>query len=509
MPELIKLDEPTLLFGHNQAIEDPRDGLMLFNPLDEGGTYGVRAGVIGTADGIERYKKWVEKIQKPIFEIDGKTNLIKEHRPLFPGFEAAFGIPWKPKPVLQIVLKPEEIDNTVYLKDHHQRVFQTVDLFAKRIIKAEDEEDAKVDIWFVVIPERIYKYCRPNSDVEVALRIDSNEPINAKKAKELQRAPSLFDEVNELITPYRYELNFHNQLKAKLLEKRILTQIVRETTLAPEDFLRTNSTRPIRPVGDLSALVWRLCTGVFYKVGGRPWKINNIRDGVCYIGLVFKQDNNDPDPRNACCAAQMFLDSGDGVVFKGNVGPWYIPGKGDYHLSAEAAKHLVGKAIETYQNNMGKPPKELFLHGKVRFDDEEWQGFLSAVDTKTTNLVGVRIHDENNFKLYRAGTRPVLRGMAYIKNFRTAYLWTRGFIPRLQTYPGRAVPKPLFIDVCRGEANIKTVLNDIMALTKLNYNTCLLADGNPVTLKFADAVGEILTAGPIKDVPPLPFKHYI
>jgi hypothetical protein len=46
-------------------------------------------------------------------------------------------------------------------------------------------------------------------------------------------------------------------------------------------------------------------------------------------------------------------------------------------------------------------------------------------------------------------------------------------------------------------------------LTKLNYNTCIFGDGVPVTLKFADAVGEILTAGPIKGDIPLPFRHYI
>jgi hypothetical protein len=53
------------------------------------------------------------------------------------------------------------------------------------------------------------------------------------------------------------------------------------------------------------------------------------------------------------------------------------------------------------------------------------------------------------------------------------------------------------------------MLKDILALTKLNYNTCIFGDGMPITLKFADAVGEILTAGPIKEVPPLPFGHYI
>ena len=64
-------------------------------------------------------------------------------------------------------------------------------------------------------------------------------------------------------------------------------------------------------------------------------------------------------------------------------------------------------------------------------------------------------------------------------------------------------------ETSKGDADINVVLKDILALTKLNYNTCIFGDGMPITLKFADAVGEILTAGPIKDVPPLPFGHYI
>ena len=54
------------------------------------------------------------------------------------------------------------------------------------------------------------------------------------------------------------------------------------------------------------------------------------------------------------------------------------------------------------------------------------------------------------------------------------------------------------------------MLSDILGLTKLNYNARQYGDGEPVTLNFADAVGEILTAGPITtDTPPLPFKYYI
>jgi hypothetical protein len=48
-----------------------------------------------------------------------------------------------------------------------------------------------------------------------------------------------------------------------------------------------------------------------------------------------------------------------------------------------------------------------------------------------------------------------------------------------------------------------------MALTKLNFNGATYSDGLPVTLRFADLVGEILTAGPNAETAPLPFKFYI
>jgi len=102
-----------------------------------------------------------------------------------------------------------------------------------------------------------------------------------------------------------------------------------------------------------------------------------------------------------------------------------------------------------------------------------------------------------------------MRGLAYARDERTGYMWTKGFIPRLQTYPGMEVPSPLLVDICKGYADIKVVMQDLMALTKLNYNACIFADGLPVTLRFADAIGEILTSGPMENIPPLPFKHYI
>jgi hypothetical protein len=46
-------------------------------------------------------------------------------------------------------------------------------------------------------------------------------------------------------------------------------------------------------------------------------------------------------------------------------------------------------------------------------------------------------------------------------------------------------------------------------MTKLNSNSCIYGDGIPVTLRFANAIGEVLTAGPVGNVEVLPFKHYV
>lgn len=502
MGNLIRLSEPTLLFGHNQALEDPRDGLTLFGPLDEGKPYGIRAGVIGTPEGIKYFKKWVLKLQGLI-----SADKYSIARPPFPGFEAVFRIPWSPQPNLEVLIQNKELYDRLYLDDKHQRVYKTVDLYEKGIVDAINNEEQKVDIWFVIVPDAVYKYCRPKSYVESDIRLKADHKMSPSSAKKYYEEPSLFEEDNITAIPYQYDVHFHNQLKARLLEKQVPTQVLRESTLDHNAFL-DHLGRPTRNLDQLqSAIAWNVATSVFYKVGGRPWKIGDIRDGVCYIGIVFKRDESSSDTRMSCCAAQMFLDSGDGIVFK-RAGQWYNPKNGEYHLSRNGAAELVKLTVKEYKRKKGCPPKELFIHGKVRFNSEEWKGFQSAMDA-STNIVGIRIQDEKNFKLYRKGDHPVLRGLAYVRDERTAYLWTKGFIPRLQTYPGREVPKPLLIDICKGNPDIEMVLNDIMALTKLNYNTCIFADGVPVTLKFADAVGEILTAGPIKSIPPLPFWFYI
>lgn len=506
-PSLIEIAEPELLFGHGQTIEHPKDGLLLYGPKEspQAGSK-LRIGVVSTAEGLRRYSKCVERLGKPI----APARPDDPNHTLFPGFQALFGVEWPSQPTAWLEIDGGELGRAIRIDDRHQAIHKAVSFYSDAIAEhLRDDSDSAIDLWMAVVPEEVHKYCRPQSKVESSQKQRSGVLMDKSSATRLLKSPSLFDEDNASAEIYLYDLDFHNQLKARLLEHKAAVQVVRETTLAPDEFIRDNG-MAARGLQDPATLAWNLATTCFFKAGGKPWQLGGSRPGVCYVGVVFKKDFSSADPGNACCGAQMFLDSGDGVVFRGAVGPWLTSAKDDFHLPKEKAKSLMAMVVGAYRKSHGGlAPKELFIHGKTRFSAEEWEGFKETVPPET-NVVCVRIREDSGMKLYRHGTINIARGLGWVKSPTLAYLWTKGFVTRLQTYAGREVPNPLSIEICRGAADIKQVMADVLALTKLNYNACIFGDGVPVTLRFADAVGEILTAAPRKsELPPLPFRYYI
>lgn len=504
--KLIFIEEPNILFGHGQKCADARDGLALFGPLNS--LYGIKSGVVSTKDGLNIFKDYLLELQKPIYNANSVS------RPFFPGFEAVFNCKWEPSNIVFKEVKQEDIGKFLYNDSTHKRTYDLVTLFIDKIINSLKNDDEKVDVWFVVVPDEIYKYCRPNSILPKEM-VQTRSILSKSKAKNFNYEPSLFDDIDQEerqkekeAETYNFDAQFHDQLKARLLEYTVPTQILRESTLAWRNFTNKFGA-PLRDFSKIEGhLAWTISTAAFYKAGGKPWKLADIRNGVCYLGLVYKQLEKSRSIRNACCAAQMFLDNGDGTVFKGEIGPWYNPDSKEFHLRAKEAKALLSQALESYHSQNGVYPKEIFIHAKTQFNKEEWEAFREATPTET-NLVGITI-GRKPLKLYLAeGKYFIMRGNAYVVNEKAAFLWTVGHVPKTQSALSNEVPNPIYVEINKGEADIEQVLKDVMALTKLNYNACIYADGVPVTLRFADKIGEILTASTEIKAPPLAFKYYI
>lgn len=508
---MIHIDEPKLLVGHGQHCEYVKDGLFTFGPLTPiPGDSALRFGVVGTVDGLARFDRWAATVRSGI-----KAESDKAHRTSWPGFAAVFDAAWPAKPLAQVIVDGDRVLQAIRRANRHEGVYEAVGIFQEAILQFLRREETRPDFWFVVIAEEVYKLGRPEQVVAIADRTSSQLPMSSKNARRaLEGGTSLLfpewqKEAEKTLEVEAYEVNFHNQLKARLLTHHTVIQILRETTIAPFDWVDTRG-QPKRRIDDPATIAWNLCTTAFFKAQGRPWQLDGVRPGVCYVGLVFKRLHQISANANACCGAQMFLDSGDGVVFKGVEGNWYESDSKECHISEDKAYELMSLVLRTYLDKHNVPPAELFLHGQARFSDAEWQGFARALPA-TTRFSCIRIRRSFDTKLYRAdGQTPVLRGTALILGRSKGLLWSRGYVPRLQTYPGWEVPVPLEVEVSRGSADIEQVLKDVLGLTKLNYNACIYGDGMPVTLRFANAVGEILTAIPkSEDYKPLPFRYYI
>ncbi len=488
--KLILLDEPFLEFRDGHQALDPHDGLSLFGAYGSTGLDRSTHVVLGTEVGVQLWNQWRDRMNKPSW---CKDRSRQRAWPPFPGFDAAFGREW-PEPVRTFLIDHSELDMQSRKSDRFERSAGTVNCFLSNFPQMK-KLDATPALAICIVPDFVYLNCRPEShisaksdDVRTAQERTALRSAIADKRKGQKRFSfgTMEEEVD--LDVFDFSPDFRRQLKAKVMPHRIPVQIIRESTLDV-----TQKIEDGEPGNNpLSDRLWNLSTGLSYKCGQKPWKLASARDGVCYVGLAFKEDSQ--DKRDACCAAQLFLDSGDGVVFVGEFGPWYSPIDEQFHLTSKAAEDLLRGTIETYKSLDGRPLKEVFLHSHSEISDSEFMGYQRAVPPDC-RLVAVRVRqDPNGPRLFRNGDRPPLRGLFWQRSPTYGLLYTTGFVPRLGTYEGFETPVPLSISLQHGTADIQQIAIDILGLTKLNYNACQYGEAEPITIKYSQKIGEILLA---------------
>ena len=512
------LGEPLLEFGHGQTAEDPHDGLALFGPAEPRAQLPGNI-VIGTPQGIELWKEWCAAMNSPAACVDPGR-----HRawPPFPGFDVAFGARW-PSPVRSCSIESTDLSEASRKADRHDRTFAVANLYMEQVERL-GRLDSRPALAICVVPDEVYENCRPKSSIAPAKRSDDarsrdevkflNQAIDDRDSGQSRMfddedptVAAALEDVNDFEEARGLSTDFRRQLKGRMMGHELPVQIIKESTLRISPQVR-NGEPGTNPLSDR---LWNFGTAVFYKCGAKPWKTPWAREGVCYVGLAYKLTE---DGRNACCAAQMFLDSGDGVVFVGDFGPWYSKERGEFHLPPDKAEALLRGTIATYKQEDGRPLKEIFLHSQSGIDADEYEGFLRACPPDVS-LVVIRVRqDRAGQRLYRyddnpnvakRGQHPVQRGVFWQRTPRHGLLFTNGFKPRIATYDGFEVPVPLSITIQHGEGDVLQVAKDILGLTKLNYNSCQLGEGRPITVKYSDRVGEILLANP--GLPPEQWRH--
>lgn len=489
------------MFGHGQKAQDPHSGLALFGPYDLASPSKPKTiswGLIATPSGKERFLRWVESIQRPIFAGQNKRGVELDSRlwPVFPGFQATYQCELPVRPSWSFDLDERRLIEICSNLDSKRRAYDAVEEYLAGI-ELTQKKDEQLGLLFCIVPDLIRQTCRPNAVVHdgVGFRVSKRE-----QGARARGQGNFFEDYNPAV--YTYSEDFRRQIKARCMPFGVPIQIIKESTLTRDAEGRTRTS-------PLSDLAWNLTATMYYKAGGKPWKLAEARPGVSYIGIAFRKTNPGVQSRSACSAAQMFLDSGDGVVFLGDTGSWYSPRNHEYHLSPDAAYKLLSGVLELYRDLEGQPLEEVFLHCRSGIYRDEFEAYQAACPSNV-KLVAVKVRkDWDGLRCYREGDYPVLRGTFVETSDRSGVLFGSGVVPKLGTYPGTEAPVPLRIDLQHGEAPIRRVASDILALTKLNYNACKFGDSEPVTIGFSDSVGEILVSNPELTFRSPKFKYYI
>lgn len=490
---IIQLPEKDLIFGNNEEEKDPRIGLKYFGPYryssEEPNLDKIKIGIIGDKHTLEKSKKIIELIKN-------------EHRaeetnhwlyPDFPGMnsKSKFKCSLVNNANWEKTITMDEISRLTRIIDANERIGEAVEIYLQKLNSILDEDNLP-DVIICTIPETIEQYCGISEKTRGA-KTPKLTPLE-KKIGKLQPNQKFLaewglktrtDEKKRRVKGY----DFRNALKGKLMSNNSArpTQLLKESTM---DSILNYEVGKRNLKQEPASFAWNFSTALFYKANGKPWRLAKLRNDTCYVGVSFYKDKLSFNLDIQTSMAQVFTHTGDGLVLRGT--EVYVDEKTEEpHLTEQQAKDLLTEALQRYKSRAGRTPIKVVIHKKTLFSEAEKKGFSEAIGELKKDFVTISERNKG-IRFMRSGSYPVLRGTLISLSRTDHILYTSGYTPRIRTYPGHSIPSPLYITHI-GDSEIREIADEILGLTKLNWNTTAFSTYLPITLGFAQRVGQILS----------------
>jgi len=473
----VLLEEPELEFGDGGKHLDPRIGLLRHGPLQPIVGDKISLGVIGTAETVEGFERWMDRLKSAI---PGKSEKQPNLFPPFPGLgnDNPFRCPFEVSPSARRVLPRRDVGDIISIKNHTDAVRQAATLFTDQATAMLEGSD-KPDVIVAALP------------FDLIMRV-VNDVAETGEEEESDEDP----------------IDFRDLLKARTLHLQKPTQLVWPTLWDDTARIPRKLKSAMRKVQDPATRAWNLLNCCFYKAGRAPWRLPRPEEQLktSYVGIGFYRDLS--GQRLLTSTAQMFDERGRGLILRG--GRARID-KGDLHpyLDRTDAYDLLRRSLRAYHAQHFHYPARILILKTSRFQKDEADGFREAL--KENNIAYsdlVWISESSPVSMFREGDYPPLRG-TMIGLGKEALLFTRGSVPIYRTYPGLRVPRPIMIRPHALDTPMTDVTKEILALTKMNWNTTQFDGALPIPIRAARQVGKVLRHVPIGQTESSEYPHYI
>ena len=489
------LEEPPLEFGAGMHHIDIRFGLMHYGPLDVASDRAprrIRVGVVGTPDGTELLREWLERCRA---EIPARASRQPNLFPRFPGFadDVAFRASLVLADELTRTVPGRQFDALRRGGDANHAIIGAVEALLPECRYVSEDQGA--DVIVCVVPPQIAELMDPELRAASATAVAMSASGPAEAGGAASPAGGRRGRGRHEGEP-EGALNFRDLFKARAMGAERLkapVQLILPSTIDPTRGrklrIRPGETRSLQ---DEATRAWNFHTALYYKAHGRPWRLprDHSQLATCYVGVSFYESLDRASVMTSM--AQVFDERGDGVVVRG--GPIKLS-KEDRtpHLAAVDADALLKEALARYRETHRTLPARVVVHKTSPFDDAELDGFDVAAGTQQVEVVDyVSVSRGTDTRLFRYGNYPTLRGTYLRLDDRQHLLYTRGSVDFYKTYPGSYVPRGFLFRCERIETTPKHLAREMLALTKMNWNVTQFDGGVPITIEAARRVGKIL-----------------
>lgn len=475
-----QLPQPSLQFGGATQQTDPKVGLEYAGPFDL--RFGsarnpfINVGLVGTEETLDSATKWLERCSDTIPFLGDLSSLNRS----FPSFAGAFHKNLQFSDEMTVTVSGERLDQLaeqLTKRDRFERFQEIVDIFVSGISSLAKRDANRPDVVLVCLPKSISLKART-----VDRELSQKEKKVAKQIKDQpgMRQLELFD-LSEEIEQTKEDLlkrDLRHALKAKALELRLPIQIATPSLTEDSSTNQEPATR-----------AWNFSVALYYKSGGVPWRLPVGEVETCFVGISFHHFRTTMRHMVHSSLAQAFSSEGEGFAIRGEAVPADPDQRRNTKLTERQAFILGSQVLNEYRARTGNAPLRLIIHKTSEFDKAEIVGFRDAL--REIPIVSMVTLVPSAFRLLRFGSYPPNIGTVCTVNGHRTFLYTSGYMPALETYPGPHIPQPFEVR-CFGDSKPTDAVRDVLNLTRMNWNTADIRGKWPVTLSFARRVGGIL-----------------
>lgn len=471
------LQEPALEFGVDSHI-DIRFGLMNYGPVDYASSLAkeIKLGVVGTNETVEGLAAWLEKCRE---EIPAKESNQPNLFPKFPGFRSDIGFQSSLSidSRLQRTISQQLFNDLKKQKSINQAIQDAVDLFYVELEYLA--EKTAPDVLVCSIPLSLLELTTTSHATTPSGKNEVNDDTQVNILKELEGEDHA-------------RLNFHHLLKAKAMGLKIPLQLIIPSTYdETKRPRRKHNPKEVKRLQDEATRAWNLHTAFYYKAKGVPWRLPRSSEdfSTCYVGVSFYETLD--RVALSTSVAQIFNERGEGVVVRGGQAKISKDDRKP-HLERDDAYTLLQDALIRYRQEHKNFPARVVIHKSSSHTNDEIDGFQAAARDQQVEMLDLLSLSQTETRLFRAGEYPPLRGTLLSLNSQEHVLYTRGSVDFFATYPGMYVPKPLLFKCDSTEQTAKFLAQEILGLTKMNWNNTQFDGGDPITMHAAHQVSNIL-----------------